>query len=219
MIKLFNWRKPDIKSVTLPDTDWVEGDATKTIKKWGDTDGTMAISLNFFEGTPDIPILSNIDRLRQYYRDTISSAKGALIEVELVEIHDIDCIRTVLKFPQTPSGSTYLTSLIIPFAKCSYVVKIQAPEIDLSGMRDSFILKKLLRDEVISKTLDGYQNWSLDPYKPDYKGQTLMNRSEEAKWDVRFPSHPLAKSRRLMAEIEKGIGFDQKLLDLKRFDE
>jgi len=135
-----------------------------------------------------------------------------------VELFEITCVRTVLKFPQTPSGATYLTSLTVPFAMCSYVVKIQAPEIDLSGMRDSFIIKKLLRDEVISKTVDGYQNWSLDPYKPDHKGQTLMNRSEEAKWDVRFPSHPLTKSRKLMAEIEKGIGFDQKLLDLKRFD-
>jgi len=73
MIKLFNWRKPDIKSVTLPDLSWTEGDATKTIKKWGDIDGTMAISLNFFEGPPDIPTLSDINGLRQYYRDAISA--------------------------------------------------------------------------------------------------------------------------------------------------
>lgn len=218
MIKLFNWRKPDIKSVTLPDLGLVAGDATKTIKKWGDTDGTMAISLNFFEGEPDIHTLGDIDGLRQYYRDAIFSANGALIEVDLIVLNEIQCVRTVLKFPQTPSGSTYLTSLIVPFAMCSYVVKIQAPELDLTGMRDSFIIKKLLRDEVISKTATGYSNWTLDPYKSDHKGQTLMNRSEESKWDVRFPSHPLTKSRKLMAEIEKGISFDQKLLDLKRFD-
>jgi hypothetical protein len=219
MIKLFNWSKPDIKAVSLPTEDWVEGDATKSIKKWGDTDGTLEISLNFFEGEPDIPSISDIDGLRQYYRNAISSAKGALIEVELVYLHDIQCIRTILKFPQNPSGSTYLTSLIIPFAKYSFVVKVQAPELDLSGMRDSFINKKLLREEVISKTNDGYSNWFVDPYKPDHKGPSLMNRAEEAKWDLRFPSHPLTKSRKLMADIEKGIGFNQKLLDLKRFEE
>lgn len=218
MIKLFNWRKPDIKSITLPELGLVAGDTTKAIKKWGDTDGTMAISLNFFEGEPDIHTLGDIDGLRQYYRDAILAANGALIEVDLIVLHGIQCVRTILKFSQTPSGSTYLTSLIVPFAMCSYVVKIQAPELDLTNMRDSFIKKKLLRDEVISKTPTGYSNWSFDPYKPDYIGFTLMNRSEEAKWDVRFPSHPLTKSRKLMAEIEKGISFDQKLMDLKRFD-
>lgn len=217
MLKLFNWKKPNIKAISLPDLGWVEGDATKTVKKWGDADATMAISLNFFEGEPDISSLKNVDGLRQYYRDTIFSAKGAIIEVELIELHGVQCIRTVLKFPQAPSGSTYLTSLIIPFAMCSYVVKIQAPELDLSGMRDEFIIKKLLREEVISKTPTGYTNWAFDPYKPDFIGPNLMHRSEEAKWDVRFPSHPLTKSRKLMAEIEKGIQFDQKLLDLKPF--
>ena len=218
MIKLFNWSKPNIKSIKLPELGWVEGDTTKSIKKWGDVDGTMAISLNFFEGEPDISSLKTIDGLRQYYRDTIFSAKGAIIEVELIELHGVQCIRTVLKFPQEPSGSTYLTSLIIPFAMCSYVVKIQAPELDLSGMRDEFMIKKLLREEVISKTANGYSNWSFDPYKPDFMGPNLMHRSDEAKWDVRFPSHPLTKSRKLMAEIENGIQFDQKLLDLKPFD-
>ena len=218
MIKLFNWSKPNIKAIKLPELGWVEGDTTKSIKKWGDADGTMAISLNFFEGEPDISSLKTIDGLRQYYRDTISSSQGAIIEVELVVLHGVQCIRTVLKFPQNPSGSTYLTSLIIPFAMCSYVVKIQAPELDLSGIRESFIIKKLLREDVISKTANGYINWSFDPYKADYISRNLMNRSEEVKWDARFPTHPLTKSRKLMAEIEKGIHFDQKLLDLKPFD-
>ncbi|MFT6871385.1 MAG: hypothetical protein ACJAVN_000383 [Roseivirga sp.] len=218
MIKLFNWKKPNLKSITLPELGLIEGDTTKSIKKWGDADGTMAISLNFFEGEPDISSLKTIDGLRQYYRDTISSSRGAIIEVELVVLHGVQCIRTVLKFPQDPSGSTYLTSLIIPFAMCSYVVKIQAPELDLSGVRESFIIKKLVREEVISKTPTGYSNWAFDPYKPDFMGPNLMHRSEDVKWDVRFPSHPLTKSRKLMAEIEKGIQFDQKLLDLKPFD-
>lgn len=218
MFKLFNWKKPNLKAISLPDLGWVEGDTTKSIKKWGDADATMAISLNFFEGEPDIPTVKDLDKLRQYYRDAIASAKGGLIEVEPIDLHGIQCIRTILKFPQEPSGSTYLTSLVIPFAMCSYVVKIQAPELDLSGMRDSFIIKKLLRENVISKTSNGYSNWALDPYKPDIPGQNLMHRSEEAQWDVRFPSHPLTKSRKLIAEIEKGIQFDQKLLDLKRFD-
>ncbi len=217
MLKLFNWKKPNIKAVRLPDLGWVEGDTTKTVKKWGDADATMAISLNFFEGEPDIPTIKNIDQLRQYYRDAISAAQGGIIEVEIVTLHGIQCIRTILKFPQEPSGSTYLTSLSIPFAMCSYVVKIQAPELDNTGMRDAFIIKKLLREEVISKTPTGYSNWALDPYQPDAKGQNLMHRSEEAKWDVRFPSHPLTKSRKLIAEVEKGIQFDQKLLDLKPF--
>ena len=217
MIKIFNWRKPDIKSITLPELGLVAGDITKTIKKWGDTDGTMAISLNFFEGEPDIHTLGDIDGLRQYYRDAILAANGALIEVDLIVLHGIQCVRTVLKFPQTPSGSTYLTSLIVPFAMCSYVVKIQAPELDLAGVRESIIMDKLLDEKVITTSDNGLINWSMDPYKPNYKGFTLMNRSEEAKWDVRFPSHPLTKSRKLMAEIEKGISFDQKLLDLKPF--
>ena len=217
MIKIFNWRKPDIKSITLPELGLVAGDITKTIKKWGDTDGTMAISLNFFEGEPDIHTLGDIDGLRQYYRDAILAANGALIEVDLIVLNGIQCVRTVLKFPQTPSGSTYLTSLIVPFAMCSYVVKIQAPELDLAGVRESIIMDKLLDEKVITTSDNGLINWSMDPYKPNYKGFTLMNRSEEAKWDVRFPSHPLTKSRKLMAEIEKGISFDQKLLDLKPF--
>lgn len=218
MLKLFNWKKPDIKSVHLPDLRWVEGDATKTVKKWGDAEATMAISLNFFEGEPDISSLKTIDGVRQYYRSTIFASKGAIIEVELVELHGVQCIRTVLKFPQEPSGSTYLTSLIIPFAMCSYVVKIQAPELELSGIRDSFVIKKLLREGVITKTPNGYSNWAFDPYERGFIGPNLMYRSEEAQWDARFPTHPLTKSRKLIAEIEKEIQFDPKLLELKPFD-
>lgn len=218
MIKLFNWSKPGIKAISLPSQDWTAGYSTKAIKKWGDAEGTMAISLNFFEGEPDLPTIKNIDALRQYYRDAIATAKGGIIEVELVNLQEIQCVRTILKFPQEPNGFTYLTSLIIPFAMCSYVVKIQAPDLEMTGMRESFIIKKLLREKVISKNSSGYQNWLLDPYKPESKAQTLMNRSEEAKWDVRFPSHPLTKSRKLIATIEQEISFDDKLFDLKRFD-
>ncbi len=37
----------------------------------------------------------------------------------------------------------YIASITIPFENCSYVVKIQADEIGITGMRDALILDRL----------------------------------------------------------------------------
>ena len=61
-------------------------------------------------------------------------------------------IKTIFKFPQDPTGMTYLGSYTIPFKKYSYVIKIQAPELGVTGMRDSIIAAKFLATNEYSMT-------------------------------------------------------------------
>ena len=111
----------------------------------------------------------------------------------------------------------YLASLTIPFKNSSCVIKIQAPEIGLAGMRDSVIAHKLIQEGKISSGVNGYENWFCDPYDSDFKIGTLMNKSENPIYDVDFDNHPLTQARQLISQIEKGIEFKPKIEKLKLF--
>ncbi|MCE7997156.1 MAG: hypothetical protein HEP71_34670 [Roseivirga sp.] len=218
MIHLLPGNRANIDSLSVPDFDWEQTRDEKDVKQWVNPEQTIALSTNFFKGKPDIPTTEDINALRAYYRGQIIGQKGGLIQTDLTEIKGHTIIKTIFKFPQSPSGTTYLSSLTIPFAKYSFVVKIQAMEAGHTGVRDNMIANKLLRQGKISTDEAGnFKGWSSDPYLKGFKEGNLMNLSENQTYDNQFRMHPLSLSRNMLAKIEDEIAFSDSLKKLKPF--
>jgi hypothetical protein len=207
MFSFFKRQKVTIDSVTIPNFGWTKTDDTKSKVQWINPEQTVAISVNFFNLPPDIPTIKRIDTLRDFYRNSIASINGGLIEVELRKIANIPFARTIFKIPQEPSGMTYLASLTIPFETCSFVLKVQGFEDGITGMRDTMVANRLLGKGDLTIGKNGYENWFSDPYDNNFTDGTLMNKSEQTVYDKDFPNHPLTLVRTIIDEFESGLLF------------
>jgi hypothetical protein len=217
MFNFFKSHKSTINSVKIPNFGWEKETENPSIIKWINDDDSLVLSLNFFDMVPNIPSITDLTTLRNFYRNSITQAQGGLIEVEMIDLKGYVAIRTIFKISQQPRGMIYLASLTIPFAKCSYVVKIQAAEVGFTGMREAVMTEKLLCENKISIGENGLENWFSDPYNADFKSNCLMNQAEKAIYDDIIPNHPLSQARKLLAEIELGIELKTEIQKNKAF--
>ena len=213
MFNFFNKRKSNIHSIIVPNFNWEKEKEEDSIIHWVNPEQGIALSLNYFYSKPDIPSIKQVGQLRDYYRNQIVAHNGGLILVDLIELKNYQAIKTIFKIPQQPKGVVYLGSLTIPFRDRSYVIKLQALELGMTGVRDAVILDRYLREGNVN--LD---NWSADPYNSTYTKGTLMNKSEAPKYDAEFEDHPLTRVRKYLSEIEDNIVFKPEMEKLTKFE-
>jgi hypothetical protein len=217
MFNFLKRKKATINSISIPDFGWEQVKKETEMQQWINPVQSIALSINFFDQKPDLPTVTDVGILRDYYRNQIVAHDGGLIQTDLIDLKTYSVIKTIFKIPQDPMGITYLASLTIPFKNCSYVVKIQAAEVGTTGMRDTLVTNELLTAGKISFGEDGFENWFADPYDPSFKEGTRMNLSEEIAYDAMFPEHPLSQARSLIARIKAQIVFGEELGKLKQF--
>ncbi len=187
------------------------------MKQWMPPTNDMALSVHFFATKPDLPTLKNTTALRQYYRQQLAPAQGGLIEVEMFDWQGFPAVRTLFKFPQKPKGMSYLGAFTLPFAKYSFVLKIQAAEMGLTGKREAMIMPKMLSKGMIQMEDDSIVGWTADPYDHSIQSGNLMNLAEAAGYDAQFPDHPLSKARNWMSYLAREVKIDPALKKLKPF--
>lgn len=219
MFSLFkrNKSKGKIRFVALPEIGWELDKSDKSVKQWMNPDQVMALSLHFFPSPPDIPTVHDIEMARKFYRHQITEAGGGLIQVDLIQVQGYSAVKTVFKLPQENGALTYLSSITIPFSDCSYVIKIQAPDLEATGKREAVVTNELLEKGVVTKDGSGILGWAQDPYLASHNKGTLMNQSEKELYDLDFPDHPLSLARTFLTKIEEGLTFDPQLGSLGRF--
>jgi len=215
MISFFK-KKPTIHSIRMPDLGWDKTKDTDFILQWINPERTIAITINFFNLPPDYASIKNVDLLRQSSGKTIAANNGGLIELNLVETGGIPSVKTIFKFPQPPSGTTYYASLAILFEQYSYVVKVECPETNPTGIREAFVADKIMNDKTIGND-NGIKDWMYDPYDASFEGGTLMNIAEREMYDRDFPFHALTLARLLILEIQNGIEMAPELRKLELF--
>jgi len=218
MFSIFSKKKISINSVAIPDLGWTKGKNDQSNIVWVNPEQTIALSVHFFKVSPDIPTIKNIEILRSFYRQSIVNLNGGLIEVELAQKNKMSFVRTLVKLPQEPSGMTYIASLTLPFNTCSFVFKVQAVEVGMTGLREAIIADRLLSTNTISIGENGYLNWFSDPYDSSFKGGLLMNKAEQQSYDSEFPNHPLTQARELLKKIEEGLQWTKELESIPAFN-
>lgn len=210
-------KKPTIDSISIPDLGWSKRGFNNQVREWNNNQTPTILSLNFFDLQPDLPTIQDVNLLREMYRSQVSQYNGGLIEVDIIEIKGFLVVKTILKIKANSEGITYLSSLTIPFKNCSYVIKLQASEYGVTGIRDATIANTLLSENKIAIGEGGYEDWFEDPYEVNFSEGLLMNKSEKVQYDSEYPNHPLSQSRKLLERIGNEIEFGEALVKAKKF--
>lgn len=217
MFSFFNKKTATIDSVKIPSWDWNLETDKKDMKLWLSPKEPVAISLHYFNQKPDLPTIKNVGVLRNFYRGMVSAAEGALIEVELIELLDVPAVWTLFKFPMNPTGMRYIGSLTIPFQKCSYVVKVHSEEIGITGIRDNTVMAQLHQEGTIDMTNHMAEDWFYDPYDESILEGLRMNISEQRKYDLAYPDHPLSLVRHYLSKAQTEVTYSDKIKSLRAF--
>lgn len=145
------------------------------------------VTLNYFDLVPDLPAaLDDLATLRPRMASTYAEA-GCLIEAEVVVIDSMPALFQLIKIPlpDRPTGQVFLASFTFPRATCSAVLKLQAPEGPMTGMREAMVMAQV-----------GSENYFRPhPYVPDLRGRLPTHVADDPHWDQQFPDHPLTRAR------------------------
>lgn len=154
---------------------------------------------------PDLPpFLNDLPRLRwQLAMD--EAAYGTLVEADVVHLDGVPALYQVkkLSLPNRPTGVGYIASFVVPRATCSIVLKIQATEGDQTGFREATVGGEIGPMNMIRP----------HPYAPDLQ----WIDSDDARWDPRFPDHPLTRVRAWARRIAPTIRLDPRIGALAPF--
>ncbi|MEO0898564.1 MAG: hypothetical protein AAFY71_19280 [Bacteroidota bacterium] len=213
---------PGIEAIELDTWDWQEVQKAKNIVVWQNSEFPAQLSVNYFPTAPDLPRpLKDVDHLRDFYRRKLARAKGAILIVEPFQLNGYRAIETLFRIPQKKQeGFIYVGSYTIPFADRSYVVKVQEQEFTHIGERERMIMERLLKDRPKEIGEDGQPiGWEFDPYDPAYEGEFKMNKSEEVRFDLWYPEHPLTHVRQYMYRLKNELKFSDEMKALAELED
>ncbi|MET7644373.1 hypothetical protein ABZS83_12125 [Streptomyces sp. NPDC005426] len=156
------------------------------------------VSLHFFALPPDLPAgLDDGPALRSALTHHTARAGGGLIEATVKRLGELPALRQILKLPlpDRRSGQTFIGSFTVPRAGCSTVVKIQALEQGMTGLREAVVLNDV-----------GPQDYFRPhPYAPDVQGGLPFHVADHERWDAAFPDHPLTRVRRALGALAQAV--------------
>lgn len=156
------------------------------------------LSLHFFDLPPDLPaVLDDGPALRHGLTHFTARAGGGLIEASVKRLGELPALRQILKLPLPgqPSGQAFIGSYTVPRAGCSTVVKIQAAERGMTGMREAVVMAKMGPDQYFRQ----------HPYAPEVQGGLPFHAADHVQWDAEFPDHPLTRVRRTLDVLAEAV--------------
>lgn len=154
---------------------------------------------------PDLPpFLNDIPRLR-WQLAVDEAAYGTLVEADVVHLDGVPAVYQLkkLRLPNRPAGVGYIASFVVPRATRSIVLKIQAAEGERTGFREAMVGGEIGPVNLIRP----------HPYAPDLQ----WSESDDARWDPRFPDHPLTRVRAWARRIAPTIRLDPRIGALAPF--
>ncbi|BAV07935.1 hypothetical protein SAMN05421788_103281 [Filimonas lacunae] len=204
--------KADISFFIVPDPGWEKITNDATARRWRNEEHTKALSLHFFQLSPDLPSIKDVNLLRKYYRRLMIGMNTGIIEVEVVRQRSLPYVKTIVKSKQEGGGILYVGALTFPFKNCSYVVKVEAIETGATGMRETIIADRLMKEGKSAA-----DDWASDPYDSSFTEGVLMNKAEDAVYDAAFPAHSLTVVREMLALLEKEVSWKPEAEGLPAF--
>lgn len=191
---------PEISALTIDSCGWPEVGSTESVVQWRSE--ADLLSLNYFPVVPDVARPLGDDRaLGDQFRAGETGGGYALVEAGWVQAPVGGAVaRLIVKMPQEGSGMTYVGSLIVPFAACSWVVKLQCFEAGVTGMREAIWLNEHLAKG--GSLMEAGIDASAEPIGPDDPRPPVRRvPADDPEWDDLVPLHPLSRLRRGLASL------------------
>jgi len=199
-----------------PGSQWVFIEEDTVTAHFTNPEG-LHLSINHFNLVPDIGAeLSDLNGVRAVYRDLAERNSAALIEADVVDFCGMQSVCTIIKIRMQPTGLVFIGSYTLPFANESYVLKIQATETGITGIREAAIIAMEPHFEIDEET-GKIAGWEQDPYDPSYRGTFMMNRADDRRYDERFPDHPLSLVRKHLRELRSSLTIAKEIQDSAPF--
>ncbi|MFD5624238.1 hypothetical protein [Streptomyces yangpuensis] len=159
---------------------------------WTDERG-LVLSVHFFDLVPDLPApLDRPEELRHALARSVAAAGAGLIEAGGGEVGSLPAVRQLVKVRRPNGhGQVFIGSWTVPRSGCSTVLKVQAGEGAMTGLREAVVLDRVGPDRYFTP----------HPYGPDVTGGLPHHVADGAEWDAQFPDHPLTQVRTALERI------------------
>ncbi|MFF3320546.1 hypothetical protein ACFYV5_34325 [Streptomyces sp. NPDC003035] len=174
------------------------------------SDAGDVLSLHFFALRPDLPAsLDDGPSLRAALTRLTADAGGGLIEASVKSLGELPALRQILKLPLPgqPSGQVFIGSYTVPRAECSTVVKIQAPERGMTGMREAMVMAQVGPDAF----------YRAHPYAPEVRDGLPFHAADHERYDAQFPDHPLTRVRGVLGALATSVAVAPEFAALPSF--
>lgn len=169
----------------------------------------VAYRLKFDRGVIYWPFdLTDPAAAREFYRRECSQNAGEMLEMDVVTAAGAEGLSGVFKYRSPVPGSlgmAYVGILWLPFRDCRFQVNVEAVEVGATGMREAVVM-----------VIEG-DKWPMEsqaeipiinsPEELDALHAKARERpprrlpSDDAKYDVSFPQHPLSLVRAGLARV------------------
>ncbi|MEV5575966.1 hypothetical protein AB0L06_38530 [Spirillospora sp. NPDC052269] len=186
---------------------------------WTDSDGDAAL-LNYFPLVPDLPAaLEDLQQLREATSANTAAQGGGLVELDVITLDGVPAVRQIVKLrdPDRQTGLVFIGSFIVPRANCSVVLRVQAFEGPVTGMREAVLLDGFLAQNGGANSGDPMTGWAQHAYAPGVRGGLPRNHADDRRWDEQFPDHPLSRARRTLDRLGASIHLDQRFKEQPAF--
>jgi len=214
----FFGRKKRIKTddVRVEIEGWQQFECSEEVVKYGRECGDI-FSINFFNKPPDIGArLDDVAGVRNFYRNVLIANNMGLIECDCCTFSNMPSVYMLAKIPMEPRGFVFVASHTLPRKDHSVVLKYQAMESGITGIREAGVMAMLPTPE-IDETTNRIVGWCEDPYDSSLEYSVMRNKADAKEYDEMFPDHPLSRARKFMDQLESRTHLSDKFRALPEF--
>ncbi len=205
---------PSIASVRFDVANWQIKERSDQKIVWFNRVPDMLI-LEFSPCVLNLPAdLRDMAGMRAFIERMVRQNAGAVISVEDVTCDELEGVKTIFKYRQTPSsrrsplGMAYLGLYIFPLAAMHYLLKVQCCEYGTIGLREASVALQQPRP-----ASSEYTNISSMQELLSSISQREVRRgpADDEQYDTSFPHHPLSRLRGYLKHIEETFIVDENI--------
>lgn len=135
-------KKISVNCISIPDLGWRKEKGNNEVY-WTNPEDTITVSVTYFDETPDIPTIKDVNELTEYHRNIVEGINGELISVEVFRRQPFEIVRTLAKV-SLAGNILYVGDIAIPFSTCLFSIKVRVIESDPTSDSSLTILTDLI---------------------------------------------------------------------------
>jgi hypothetical protein len=167
------------------------------------------ITSHYLDVVPNLPAaLDDLPAMRHQLALECADV-GCLVEAHIVSLGGVPALFQIVKvpLPNAPAGQVFIATFTVPRANSSAMLKYQAMEQGMTGVREAMLVTEV-----------GFDNWvQPHPYAPELQGRLPFHVGDDARWDARFPDHPLSRCRAWAHHVARTGRVDPRFAALPEF--
>jgi hypothetical protein len=196
---MFMKRRVSIDSVqfaSLEGLTLVEKNDTRV--QWQTPGGDFIIVRFIPEPTRNPVPLSDIEGLREQYKEMAAQQGKAMIDVNVLQYSGIPCMEMISKTKMDPHGMVYAGSASLLLSDFSFNISYHSPERGYTGFRDAMVAQRFF-DRYGNIPEEEFNKMFFDLSSNPEAAQ--RSRADDECYDAEFPEHPLSKCRDFLRDL------------------